>query len=181
VGGHNKVSMKDLRALVESLGHRDVETYIQSGNVAFSAGGDGPAGRRKRSGDGEALEVELERAVAERLGVECGVVVVTAAELSGVVAANPFPAFEDPRHLHVVFRSTRSGPVDSDAVARAVEKAAAKGSPDQVAVDGRVTYLWTPAGLGRSELPAQLSRSATKAGTARNWATVEKLLSLVVG
>ncbi len=38
VGGHNKVPMADLRALCEGdLGWRDVESYIQSGNLVFRA------------------------------------------------------------------------------------------------------------------------------------------------
>ncbi|HEU5420497.1 MAG TPA: DUF1697 domain-containing protein, partial [Streptosporangiaceae bacterium] len=37
VGGRNKVAMADLREIVESLGHTDVATYIQSGNVVFTS------------------------------------------------------------------------------------------------------------------------------------------------
>ena len=36
VGGRNKVAMADLREIMASLGHTDVATYIQSGNVVFS-------------------------------------------------------------------------------------------------------------------------------------------------
>jgi uncharacterized protein (DUF1697 family) len=35
VGRYKKVLMADLRALFESLGFKDVKTYIQSGNVVF--------------------------------------------------------------------------------------------------------------------------------------------------
>src|SRR5882724_587803 len=35
-GGKNKVPMTELRALVESLGHSDVVTFIQSGNIVFT-------------------------------------------------------------------------------------------------------------------------------------------------
>ena len=38
VGGRNRVAMADLREVVVGLGHSDVSTYIQSGNVLFSAG-----------------------------------------------------------------------------------------------------------------------------------------------
>ena len=44
-------------------------------------------------------------------------------------------------------------------------------------------YLRTPDGLGRSELAAQLARSnpavGDRGGTARNWATVTKLLAML--
>jgi len=37
VGGHRKIKMADLRALIESLGFQNVKTYIQSGNTVFAA------------------------------------------------------------------------------------------------------------------------------------------------
>lgn len=36
VGRHNRVAMADLRHVVSSLGHTEVATYIQSGNVVFT-------------------------------------------------------------------------------------------------------------------------------------------------
>ena len=33
VGGHHKILMKDLRELLNSIGFKDVKTYIQSGNI----------------------------------------------------------------------------------------------------------------------------------------------------
>src|SRR5579859_7979792 len=36
VGGGGKIAMADLRELVSSLGHADVATYIQSGNLVFT-------------------------------------------------------------------------------------------------------------------------------------------------
>jgi uncharacterized protein (DUF1697 family) len=37
VGGRNRVAMADLRQLTEALGHTEVATYIQSGNVLFAS------------------------------------------------------------------------------------------------------------------------------------------------
>ena len=45
-------------------------------------------------------------------------------------------------------------------------------------------YLHTPDGFGRSELAAELSKGAKRnpaEGTARNWATVTKLLAMCEG
>jgi len=38
VGGKNPVPMASLRALFESIGYVEVRTFIQSGNLIFSAG-----------------------------------------------------------------------------------------------------------------------------------------------
>jgi uncharacterized protein (DUF1697 family) len=35
VGGHKSIKMESLRAIYESLGLRDAQTYVQSGNVIF--------------------------------------------------------------------------------------------------------------------------------------------------
>jgi uncharacterized protein (DUF1697 family) len=38
VGGHNKIPMAELRECCEAIGCRAVQSYIQSGNLVFSAG-----------------------------------------------------------------------------------------------------------------------------------------------
>jgi uncharacterized protein (DUF1697 family) len=173
VGGRNKVAMADLREIVTSLGHTDVATYIQSGNVVFTS----------TEADTGVLAAALERAIADALGVAPRVVVVSRRELAQVIADNPYPGETNPKCLHAVFRSDDMGADEVAAVAAAVQRARDKGSRDEAQVVGRTLYLRTPDGLGRSELAAQLSRSggalnAGAAGTARNWATVSKLLTL---
>ena len=48
LGGRKKVAMADLRELMASLGHTDVATYIQSGNVVFSTDGQEHRARSRR-------------------------------------------------------------------------------------------------------------------------------------
>jgi uncharacterized protein (DUF1697 family) len=174
VGGHNKVAMADLREIVTSLGHADVATYIQSGNVVFTS--DEPDTARLAAG--------LEQEIGSRLGVRPGVVVLSRAELAQVIQDNPYPGEPSPKHVHAVFRRDDMTPDEVAAVAAAEQRARDKGSKDRATVIGRTLYLHTPDGLGRSELAVQLSKSgqamsAKAAGTARNWATVTKLLTLL--
>ena len=68
-------------------------------------------------------------------------------------------------------------------VADAERQVQANGSQDEAKLLGRAVYLHTPDGYPRSELRRVLARaggptSARVAGTARNWATVSKLLEL---
>ena len=37
LAGRNRVAMSDLRDITASLGHADIATYIQSGNVIFTS------------------------------------------------------------------------------------------------------------------------------------------------
>jgi uncharacterized protein (DUF1697 family) len=170
VGGRNKVAMADLRQIATSLGHTEVATYIQSGNMVFTSPDTSVSG----------LADALEEVIAARLGVQPAVVVLSRPELARVIADNPFPDEIAPKCLHAVFRREEMSPEGIAAVAAAQQRARAKGSRDEAVVVGRTLFLRTPDGLGRSELAAQLARSAAQtAGTARNWATVNRLLAML--
>jgi uncharacterized protein (DUF1697 family) len=130
-----------------------------------------------------AVAGELERALEETLGVRSSVVVLSGAELAKVIADNPFADEVNPKRVHGIFRDAEVGAQEAAAVAAAERRARDKGGRDQARVVGRTVYLRTPGGLGRSELAARLARSNSAAqdrgGTARNWATVTKLLAML--
>ena len=166
--------MHDLREIVASLGHTEVTTYIQSGNVLFTA----------THGDAEALATPIAQAIADRLGLNPDVTVVSRRELAAVVRANPFTAEPDAKRVHAIFLAAKPGASFGADVVAAQQRAAAKGSRDSAHVVGRVVYLHTPDGFGRSELAVLLARLTAGgpgkvSGTARNWATVTKLLELL--
>jgi uncharacterized protein (DUF1697 family) len=175
LGGRNKVAMADLRVLVAELGHTDVTTYIQSGNVLFTAAGGAP--------DPVAMAEEMTVAIATKLGVTSPVIVVPRDELAQIIAANPFPDEPEPRRVHAVVLSQPPWPDLTARLETALAQVRAKGSHDEIQAIGRTLYLHTPAGYGTSDLAQLLLRvvHAPKAGgtgTARNWATMTKLLSL---
>jgi len=156
VGGHKKVEMARLRALMESLGYRDVRTYVQSGNVVFSGA--------KRS------EAHLEQALEKEFGFAVPVVLRTRDELAAVVRRNPLREVASDPAKHVVVFCGAKAAVDLDAAAF---------EPERFVVSGREVYFWAPAGLARSELAKVLAAKPLGAkSTARNWRTVEKLLTL---
>ena len=173
VGG-KKLAMTDLREAVAGLGHEDVSTYIQSGNVVFTAG----------RADTPAVASAIERAITERTGVEVRVLVLTRAELEQVVRANPYPDEANPKLVHVLFVISGLGPELEQVIDEAQQRARDKGSRDTARLTGRAVFLHTPDGYGRSELAVLLGRLSGRRGTewtARNWATVTKLLSLLGG
>ena len=175
VGGRNKVAMADLREVVAELGHDDVSTYIQSGNVLFSPG--------TSDADESDLAEALAAAITARLGVSAPVVVVSRDELASVFAANPFPDQVDPRRVHAVLLSSPPGAEAAGKIDDALARSTAKGARDEAATVGRTIYLHTPDGFGNSELAAAVLRIVTSpragvTGTARNWATIGKLLEL---
>ncbi len=160
VGG-KKVAMQDLRELIEGLGHEDVATYIQSGNVVF----------RARSGGVTKLAGDIQKAIKKELGLDVSVLLRSPDELGEVTGGNPFPGVED--KLHVTFldakpAASKVAAVDQDAYA-----------PDAFEVVGREVYLHCPDGYGRSKLINSFwEKKLGVAATTRNWRTVNKLLEM---
>ncbi|GAA5011804.1 DUF1697 domain-containing protein [Streptomyces siamensis] len=166
VGGAKKVPMAELRTLMEGLGHGDVRTYLQSGNVVFSSD----------RGDEESLAAQLAEAVEKHFGFTVGVLVRDHAYLKAVREACPFPEAElEAKQLHATYFS---GPVDAQRFAAVAPDAFL---PEEYRLGDRVLYLYTPDGLGRSKLAEALARPKLLKGilaTTRNWNTVVKLEEL---
>ena len=158
--------MGDLRAIVESLGHTQAATYIQSGNVVFAAqAGPEPA-------DQDLLAGELRAAITARLGLEVDVLVRDREALAGVIAAVPFIG-ADPRQVLIAFLAT----VPTAESRRALETVDA--APEAARVDGREAYLYLPNGVGRSVLAPLVERRLRVRATARNLATCRELLAML--
>ncbi len=175
VGGRT-LAMTELRAIVEAAGHSEVKTYIQSGNVVFSAAGGAAA-------SDDELARAIEAGIEERLAMRVAVIVLSKDELARALEADPYPAEEDPRFVHYIFFRQALGPADRERVEAAQSAVAAKGKRgrDEATPIGRVLYMHTPDGLGRSELGAVLTKASKQVpvGTARNRSTVKKLLDLL--
>ncbi|ATL31350.1 DUF1697 domain-containing protein [Streptomyces formicae] len=166
VGGHKKVPMARLRALLEGLGYDGVRTHLQSGNAVFAADG----------GNEGTHAAAIEQAIEKEFGFAVDVLVRDAAYLKAVADACPFPAADlEPKQLHVTYFSA---PVDAARFA-AVDRAAFL--PEDFQLGDRVLYLYAPDGLGRSKLGAKLSTPALNRGmiaTSRNWNTVTRLVEM---
>jgi uncharacterized protein (DUF1697 family) len=157
--------MAQLRALVEGLGYADVATLLQSGNVVF-----GSKAKKKPA----LLEKQLEQAIAADFGFDVSVLVRSREELAAIIEANPLEgADEAPSRFAVTFLSEAPPPE----VLRKLDPEAFL--PDEFALVGRELYARFPEGMGRSKLAALLaSPRFGVTATARNWATVTKLLEL---
>jgi uncharacterized protein (DUF1697 family) len=157
VGGRNAVPMAALRTLCASLGWRNVETFIQSGNVVFDA--DGP---------GAVLESALEKALQEAFGFAPAAIVRAAAAWTGMLAANPFTA-ESEAEPNRVLLGIPKGSLARGA-AQALEARAAAG--ERVREAGGLLWFHYPQGAGQSKLtPAMIDRAAGSPVTSRNWRT----------
>lgn len=158
LGGTNKVPMAELRALLESMGHSDVTTVLQSGNVIFTS-------RRPTKAE------PLEAAIEAKFGLAIDVLLRSPDELRQVLSANPFP-HADASSLHVGFMAQAPAP----AVLAKLD--AGRFRPEEFAIRGADLYLHLPNGMGKSKLPPYLARQLKIPTTIRNWNTVTKLAEL---
>jgi uncharacterized protein (DUF1697 family) len=166
VGGRNRIAMADLRGLLEGLGYGEVRTHLQSGNAVFTPPGS-PAPER--------LGRQIERALAEEVGLAAKVLVRSRAELARAIAANPLlDVAGDHSRLLVTFLSQAP---DREIVSAL---APAEFEPDVFAVGEREIYTWYPDGVRATRLSnAFWERRLGVVATGRNWRTATRLLELL--
>lgn len=163
VVGRNSVKMAELRAMHERLGHRDVQTYIQSGNLVFAANGAAAAVARN-----------LEATFEAEFGFLSRVAIISAKRWGELIAGNPFARFAaaDPKLVHA---GICSGRPDSAALKALLAKT---GGREAFEVGNGILYLHAPDGFGSSKFAAGMERASSVSMTVRNWRTMEMLQQL---
>ncbi len=163
IGGNRKLPMKELAVLLTELGLRDVQTYIQSGNVVF----------RGNTKDRAALAAKISSAIEAKHGFAPQVLLLDAAELRKAMANNPYPEAEGtPVSLSLLFLAETPSHPDLKALE------ALRISSERFKLVGKVFYLHAPDGFGRSKLAANAERLLGVPATGRNWNTVCKLAEM---
>jgi uncharacterized protein (DUF1697 family) len=155
VGGRGKLAMADLKAICEAAGFRTVRTYIASGNVVF------------RTGRSEAeAKAALEAGLQAYAGKPVGVVMRTGAEITEVLAQNPFPDAPGNRVTAIFLDHPTSPATLTGVTGRAPDEALRLGH--------REIYVCYGTGIAGSRLRIP----AAKTGTARNMNTVARLAAM---
>ena len=164
VAGHGRLAMDELRASFEALGYTDVTTYIQTGNVLFSAASKSEA----------TLASAIEQRLAEEFGDSPAVLLRSVAELRRVGASSPYAKVgADKARHHVTFLAT----VPSKAALTALQLPPS--GRDELVVDGKEVYVHTPDGYANTKYTGSfLERRLGVVSTTRNWNTVTKLCEL---
>jgi uncharacterized protein (DUF1697 family) len=164
VGGNNLLPMKELVTMFGAESCTDVVSYIQSGNVVFSAS----------AAVARTVAERVSARITKRFGFGVPIVLRSAAALAAVVEGNPFVAGgASADRLYVAFlakapTAAQIGSLDPN-----------RSPPDAFAVRGADLYLHLPNGAGRSKLTAAyLDAKLGTVSTARNWRTVQKLFEM---
>jgi uncharacterized protein (DUF1697 family) len=163
VSGQKLIKMEVLRQYFEMPGLKNIVTYIQSGNVLFDA----------KETDAVKLRTKVEKQLAKQLGYEVPVILRSLDEIRQVIKSNPFnKAVVEGKKMYVYFLS------DAPGVALHASLAPYTNEEEELKIINKEAYLLT-AGIGNSKLSnALLERKLGIVATARNWATVNKVLEL---
>lgn len=162
VGGYNRIRMEVLRSVFDGLGYTQVATYLQSGNVVFSA---------KGRPEPDRLEAEL----AARSGVKARVILRDAASLDAALESAPFlDQGWDPGHLYVTFLGSAPDPGRASALVSQPEVAG------RLWLVGQEVFLHLPEGYGRSRFnQGFVERHLGVNATVRNWKVASALLDIM--
>jgi len=158
VGGMHSLPMAKVRETFEAAGASSVATYIQSGNVVFVA---------------KAASAEkLCAALTKTAGFTVPVVLRTEAELTAVIANNPYPKSDAVQCAFLPETPAKTALAKIDAFdAKAC-------LPSTFTLAKREIYFDLPEGIGRDKLANTILRAVPDA-TVRNWRTVQKLATMV--
>ncbi len=165
VGGKKLLPMSELRRDLESLKLKNVRTYIQSGNVVFDSADKTASSLTERIG----------RRIEKQHGFRPHLLIFDRDNLQAIIRSNPFPnAVSDPKTLHLFFLAEPATDPDLAALDNA------KTATEEYKLMERVLYLYAPDGIGRSKLAANAEKHLGVVTTARNYRTVDKLLSFAM-
>ncbi|MCG2419332.1 DUF1697 domain-containing protein [Aequorivita sp. F47161] len=160
VGGHKKLKMSDLKLLFEGLGFKDVVTYIQSGNVIFSAA------------EEKGLSEKISNEITNKFGWEVPVLVKTADAIAKILADCPF---EETKKTEAYYMLLASPPKKELMVAvREINY-----PNEEFVLTQDCVYIYFGNGYGRAKLNSNFFEKKLKvAATTRNYRTLAKLVEL---
>ncbi len=166
VSGQKMIKMAELVELYESLGFRNVKTYMQSGNVVFES----------TTNDAIKVSKKLEQNISSHFGFHASVFILTPADIKQVISKNPFLKRKgiDENRLYVSFLSEKPG----TALVKNID--VKKDASEEFRIIDRAVYLYLPNGFGRAKLQVGVfEKKLNVTATARNWKTVNALNKIV--
>ncbi|WP_271405411.1 DUF1697 domain-containing protein [Tenacibaculum soleae] len=158
VSGKNKLPMAELRELLNNLGFKNIETYIQSGNIILSS-------------DETKVEVckKVNKGIANKFGYDIPVLVRTPQEWKAVIDEYPF-SIANEKIVAFTFLDKRTS--ETEIEIKGIKE-------DQYKIAGDVVYLNCPSGFGKTKLTNNtIEKKLNVIATTRNYKTTLKLLEL---
>lgn len=164
VSGQKKIKMADLRQLLEKSGLRNVQSYIQSGNLIFESEKDPPA-----------LVDHIQDLIQNKYQFDVVTIVRRREEIQSILDNNPFTTDSTKIRERMYFTLLAENPDDE----RLKLLADVDHSPEEFDVNGKTIYFYAPNGYGRAKMNNNFFENKLKVkATTRNLKTMLKMLEL---
>jgi uncharacterized protein (DUF1697 family) len=166
VGGNNLIRMPALKACFDAQGFQDVATYIQSGNVLFTA----------RRASRAALTRQVEQALSQTFAIPCRVVIRSSDEMKAIVEDAPEGFGQQPAayRYDVIFLK------EPLTAAEALKSLTPKPGVDRVySGNGAIYFSRLISKANQSRLNRVVGTPVYQFMTIRNWNTTRKILELL--
>jgi|WetSurMetagenome_2_1015567.scaffolds.fasta_scaffold78043_3 uncharacterized protein (DUF1697 family) len=164
VGGTGILRMSELKDRFESLGFKDVATYIQSGNVVFSTD----------ETDRDRLSRSIEAGLSVIVGRPVKIFLWTPEELKKAASENPFEPerLDEEQRCHLMFLS------GVPTVARRRALMGMQGEEYRFSFKGKVLYFAYSRKYDGIRRMIDFEKVLDVSGTARSWKVVDKLIEI---
>ena len=163
VGGHKIIKMQDLSKIFESLGFKNVRTYIQSGNILFD------------SSEKEAsLANKIKSKLSDKLGYEIEVLLQTMPQIQDIAKQNPLKGIKlsDDVKAYVIFLSKTTKNLKFPVFSKNKDV-------EIISIKNNVAFCLSRKVNGKFGFPNIFIEKEFKApATTRNLTTVEKIAAM---
>lgn len=161
VGGKYKIEMKALKMLYETLGFREVKTYLNTGNVIFST-----------SLPKAEIDIKIEEAIQLKFDLNIEVIIRSKDELKLLIEAYPFG--HEGKNRYITLLKTSCEAIDKEMVSTASKPL------DKIKFASNEMMLFVPGGYGKSKLTNHFFEKITsRTATTRNMNTLEKIYKMM--
>ena len=165
VSGHNMLKMDALKTTLENIGFKNVQTYIQSGNVFVDSEEENQA----------KVGFQIKQEIFKVFGHEVPIVVIEKKDLEACLKNNPFLKEKDAdtKKLYVAFVSIALQSTSINDLKMSQVK------PDEAHIDGNKIFIKYDIGAGKTRFDQKyIEKKLNVTATIRNWNTVTQLLKI---
>jgi uncharacterized protein (DUF1697 family) len=161
VGGNKIIPMKELAALFEQVGFKNIKTILNSGNVVFEF---------KETSE-KVIVKKIEKAIQDKYGFEITVQIRKLDDIKRLIEKNPFKDFKPDKdtHWYVTFLNNFKGKLPS----------APRDSYKLLSIQYDALFTVMDRTKGQStDIMAFLDKTFGKKVTTRNWNTLVKIAAI---
>ena len=165
VSGHNMIKMEALKSTLENIGFKNVQTYIQSGNVFVDSEEENQA----------KVGFQIKQEIFKVFGHEVPLVMVNKQDLEACFNNNPFLKAKDAdtKKIYVAFVSIALQSSNINDLKMSQVK------PDECHIDGNKIFIKYDVGAGKTRFDQKyIEKKLNVTATIRNWNTVTQLLKI---